>query len=98
MQSENITTTEASDTTAPTAPQLISPADDGYEFEYTLVNFEWDDVNDESLPITYQIWIDNNADFSSPEFVETSLQESHYSTVLLDGEYYWKVSSCRWSW
>ncbi|MFA6100871.1 MAG: pre-peptidase C-terminal domain-containing protein [Victivallaceae bacterium] len=54
------------------------------------VLFDWADV---SGATKYDIMVDNNADFSSPEF-EDLPGTSKASTLLADGTYYWKVQAC----
>ncbi|MHB9139066.1 MAG: FG-GAP repeat protein, partial [Victivallaceae bacterium] len=54
------------------------------------VLFDWSDVSGSTK---YDILVDNNADFSSPEF-EGLPGTSQASTVLADGTYYWKVQAC----
>ena len=40
----------------------------------------------------YELWVDNNQDFSSPEVLENVAGTTYTSTsVLVDGTYYWKV-------
>ena len=40
----------------------------------------------------YELWVDNNPDFSSPEILENIAGNTHTSTsALADGTYYWKV-------
>jgi hypothetical protein len=52
------------DATAPPAPSLVSPANGDNILDNTPT-FEWTSVTDPS-GVTYQIQIDDNADFSSP--------------------------------
>ena len=74
-------------------PQLIFPTDGGYIKEYDQVTFDWSNVSSPNSPVTYQLYIDNNETFGSPEVAETSLTESKFITSLEDGEYYWKVTA-----
>ena len=55
--------------------------------------FDWSDSSDAVGPVTYQLFVDNNNDFSSPIISQPSLTQSTYgpSQSLADGTYYWKV-------
>jgi hypothetical protein len=71
----------------PTRPILSAPANRTLTNDNTPI-FNW-------LPATngdtYQIQIDNNADFSSPEQDVTVGVESYIAGTLPDGRYYWRV-------
>ena len=76
------------DTDAPDAPTLLSPSD-GTKTNVASQTFDWSDVTDPS-GITYEIWIDNDSDFSSPENLE-NISNSQYDTTLADENYSWRV-------
>ena len=76
------------DTQAPPAPTLQSPSDGTLTNEPTQT-FDWSDVNDQS-GVTYEIWIDNDSNFSSPENLE-NVSVSQYTTTLADENYSWRV-------
>ena len=71
---------------------LVSPLN----AKFTLVNsptFVWMAVTDLSAPVTYEIQVDNNPDFSSPEISESGLAETTLGPVapLTPGVYSWRV-------
>ncbi len=76
------------DTDSPDAPTLLSPSD-GTKTNVASQTFDWSDVTDPS-GITYEIWIDNDSDFSSPENLE-NISNSQYDTTLADENYFWRV-------
>ncbi|MEW5766330.1 MAG: right-handed parallel beta-helix repeat-containing protein [bacterium] len=81
-------------------PSLVSPDDGTYTNDDTPF-FDWSDegsaYEDEGTgpsidKITYNIQIDNNIDFASPEVDEWTKVSSYVPTVALrDGTYYWRV-------
>jgi hypothetical protein len=76
------------DTTPPSAPALVSPTN-GLHVENTPV-LDWSDVADAK---SYEILVDNDADFSSPEIPVSDVSLSTYTpTITLgNGTYSWKV-------
>jgi hypothetical protein len=78
------------DTTPPSAPTLVSPTN-GLHVESTPV-FDWSDVADAE---SYEILVDNNADFASPEIQVSDVSLSTYTpTITLEnGTYSWKVQA-----
>ena len=74
--------------TPPDAPTLISPSN-GSTTANTTPTFSW---STSSGATQYQIQIDNNADFSSPEQDQT-LPGTNYTpaSALSDGTYNWRV-------
>ncbi len=79
------------DTIAPSAPSSSSPAD-GSSINDNTPLFDWSDSAD-ATAITYELLVDNNSDFSSPEILETGITASNFTatSALADGTYYWKV-------
>ena len=74
--------------TIPTAPTLVSPVS-GFVTNDPNVNLSWSEV---IFGTSYDVQVDNNADFSSPESTGTSISETSYLPAgLLDGKYYWRV-------
>ncbi|MBN2408059.1 MAG: hypothetical protein JXJ19_10235 [Elusimicrobia bacterium] len=76
----------------PDVPALVSPAD-GAEYDVdTGIELDWSDVNDKN-GVAYDIQIDNNSDFSSPEISADDLSLSEYTTItaLESGDYSWRV-------
>ena len=77
----------------PTTPELVSPENEEVMSDTTPF-FDWTESTDpDEDPITYELQVDNNAGFSSPEIQETSLLSSHYEAEqsLALGTYYWRV-------
>ena len=56
-------------------------------------NLDWDAVSEISLPVTYDVWVDNDPDFSSPIATATEITDDNYqvTTELDEGVYYWRV-------
>ncbi|MBI5360153.1 MAG: hypothetical protein HZA48_06170 [Planctomycetes bacterium] len=79
------------DKTAPTPPALESPLNNALTYN-TKPIFIWGESTDASV-ITYELQIDNNSDFASPELDITMLTEKTYTPVvsLNYGVYYWRV-------
>ena len=84
---------------APSKPALLLPEDDT-ETE-AQVYFDWGDVSDDSLPVTYALQVASSGDFTPSSIVleKTGLTESEYTVT--QGEklepaeeealYYWRV-------
>ena len=73
----------------PPAPVLVSPANASTTTTSTPT-FDWEDV---SGATQYELLVDNNSDFSSPE-INTTVSVSEYTVAakaLTDGTYYWKT-------
>ncbi len=79
------------DTTPPSVPTLISPANNTITTVSTP-NFDWSDVSDPS-GVKYQLQLSNNTNFSSTIMDLQNLTSSQYkiSTTLSNGTYYWRV-------
>jgi hypothetical protein len=81
------------DNALPSLPSLVSPAYGAHVITSTPT-LDWSDVTDAS-GVTYQLQVDNNADFSSLVVSKTSLTASGYTLTagetLLAGTYYWRV-------
>jgi hypothetical protein len=82
------------DTTPPGTPTALSPSNNEI-LNSKKPEFDWTDVSDPSTPVTYNLYVDDNQDFSSPLIQENSLSDSKYetSTPMADGVYYWAVSA-----
>jgi len=80
------------DTVPPAAPTLIWPAD-GENINENTPNLDWNAVSENSLPVTYDIWIDNDFDFSSPIVSATWITDDNYqvTTELAEGVWQWRV-------
>jgi len=75
----------------PEAPKLHSP--DNYATLTSLsIVFKWYEVIDESLPITYELQVDNNSSFESPVISLYNLQGTTCTVKINNnGLYYWRV-------
>lgn len=73
-------------------PTLITPSNGSIISDDTL-EFDWSDVNAASV---YELEVDNDSSFSSPEIDDENLSSSSYTATssLSDGIYYWRVR-CR---
>jgi hypothetical protein len=74
------------DSTPPLAPSLLTPANGAATVRRPW--FKWSAV---SGAVKYQIEVDNNADFSSPEFSATTNKITLQAKNLLARPYYWRV-------
>ena len=75
------------DITAPSSPSGLTPAVTG-----SSVALDWADATDATSGVKqYQVIVDNNADFSSPEYSASPLTSDATATGLTDGTYFWKV-------
>jgi PGF-pre-PGF domain-containing protein len=78
------------DTTPPPAPGLISP--ENTETNDDTPELQWETVNDLSLPVVYELQLDDDSDFSS--ILEENTSETNTYVVgqqLSPGRYYWRV-------
>ncbi|MBK9602334.1 MAG: hypothetical protein IPO36_10905 [Anaerolineales bacterium] len=71
----------------PATPTLVSPAYGALSRD-PAVTLTW---NAMSNAATYQVQVDNNSTFSSPEFDTTTPDTSILTTEFPDGVYYWRV-------
>jgi len=70
--------------------QPVGLAPDGGWLSTPAVALDWDEL---AGTATYDVYVDDNSDFSSPEFSETGLVVSGTTTsALADGHYYWRVT------
>jgi len=80
----------STDNTAPPAPALVSPSN-GAVLSDNTPTFDWTSVFDPS-GVTYDIQVDNDPSFSSPEVNVAGLISNTYtSPVLADENYSWRV-------
>ncbi|RLG57334.1 MAG: hypothetical protein DRN83_02140 [Hadesarchaea archaeon] len=72
-------------------PSLAAPADNSLTNDNTP-EFKWYEAVG---GVTYELQVDDNADFSSPEIHEDNLSARTYmaSTALPDGDYFWRVAA-----
>jgi predicted phage tail protein len=74
---------------APEVPELIRPVDDEIIETTTTLTLEWGSVE---FGDSYQVHVDNNSNFSSPEFDSSgSTTNRNVSDSLEQGFYYWRV-------
>ncbi len=69
-------------------PELREPIKGANENSST-VEFTWEN---ETQADYFEIWVDNDQDFSSPENIE-NFEDNHCPFTLSDGRYYWRVRS-----
>ncbi len=78
------------DDTAPPTPALVSPSN-GAVLSDSTPTFDWTSVSDPS-GVTYDIQVDNDPDFSSPEVNVAGLTDNTYTSPALAYENYsWRV-------
>ncbi|MFH1714570.1 MAG: FG-GAP-like repeat-containing protein [Elusimicrobiota bacterium] len=77
------------DTSAPSAPSLLTPADNA-ESNQTLVNFDWGDVTDDSGIDYYELELSTQSNFASIYFSSNPTTSQAYDT-LVENIYYWRV-------
>ncbi len=75
-----------SDTTPPPAPTLLRPADNAPVS--TRPTLQWTSIG---AAVMYQLEVDNNSDFSSPEFTSLKPNTSIRPSSLRKGVYFWRV-------
>ncbi len=73
------------DTKPPPAPALRSPANN---VTTTKTNFVWEKIDSATK---YQVDIDNNSDFSSPEWSSLRNSPAYQTYNLRRGNYYWRI-------
>ena len=76
-----------------TTPALFSPTSGGTGYS-TLIDFDWNVSTGGTSPYTYEIMVDNDLTFGSPDVNVTGINVSNYSytTGLTPATtYYWKV-------
>jgi len=80
------------DTTPPAKPTLVRPFN-GENINDNTPNLDWNPVSDISLPVTYDVWVDNDLDFSSPIAIATRITDDNYqvTTELAEGVWHWRV-------
>jgi len=80
------------DITVPATPTLLGPADGTVTTDSTPT-FRWTAVIDVSMPVTYELQVDNDAGFGSPEINISRLADNTYTPTiaLADENYSWRV-------
>jgi len=76
----------------PSTPELIEPENES-EITNTTPFFDWTDSTDpENDTVSYELLVDNDSDFSSPEINESTPESEYTSSEELELDtYYWKV-------
>ena len=75
------------DVTAPSAPATLTRTVTG-----NSIVLDWADALDATSGVKqYEIQVDNNSNFSSPEYSATSVVSNATAAGLADGTYFWKV-------
>lgn len=74
------------DTSPPVSPGLISPVNDANI--RARLKFSWSKIQDATR---YQVEIDNNSDFSSPEWSAIRSEPSYQILTFRSGRYFWRV-------
>jgi len=82
------------DTLPPPAPTPIWPAN-GENMNDNTPNLDWNSVNDNSSPVLYRVWVDNNLDFSSIDRDSGWITADQWevTSALADGVWYWRVQA-----
>ena len=87
-------TTGVVDARPPNAPAPLSPANGTSTTDWRLT-FEWSEVQDvgSARPVTYELQVDNNVNFGSPEVDAPGLTGTTFTstTELAPGIYAWRV-------
>jgi hypothetical protein len=87
------------ESTPPPVPELAEPAENTKT--EAQVHFDWRDVTDPSLPVTYVLQVASNRSFSSVVLEEKGLSGSEYAlaedeqlpSVKKEAPYYWRVKA-----
>jgi hypothetical protein len=87
------------ETTAPAIPQQSLPY--GSSKPEQPVTFDWADVTDASMPVTYSLQVAKDADYGNLVINKTGLADSEYTltdaeeldSVSKDSPYYWRVKA-----
>jgi|GEM_PF-450239 len=90
---QNTQSMQEPDTFPPTTPQLLSPQNNSSTEDSTPL-FDWSDASDLSGSVSYEIQIDDNENFSSPEVHQQGLMVSQFEPcvpLLRNNTYYWRV-------
>jgi PGF-pre-PGF domain-containing protein len=81
------------DTTPPPIPAIVFPPD-GHLTTDATPSFDWSDISDPS-GVTYELVIDNDADFDSPILEKRGIEKSSYTLsadeALPKDTYFWRV-------
>ncbi|UCF07856.1 MAG: PQQ-binding-like beta-propeller repeat protein, partial [Thermoplasmata archaeon] len=78
----------------PYPPQLYSPLNTQV-ITSSSPRFDWSDAHDlDGHIVSYEIMIDDNSDFGSPEYSQIDITDTHYfPPSISDGTYFWHVKA-----
>ena len=81
------------DTLGPAAPAITAPAS-GENLSDNTPDISWSAVSENSSPVLYRVWIDNNSNFSTPENDSGWINVLTYTSgYLQDNLYYLRVAA-----
>ncbi len=75
---------------------LLTPTNGNTSIRTRRPEFTWSGSDGDSDSLTYNIWIDDNSDFSSPAIDGVETQDQNYtptSDLELDTQYFWRVQA-----
>lgn len=79
------------DTTPPSVPVLVSPADGALVFT-PMMPLDWNDSTDNlSGVVNYDVQVDDDPAFGSPDWTGTVVPSNATTAALADGIWYWRV-------
>lgn len=93
-EANGIVTTEATEpeSIAPLPPPTLLSPSNGTITNDNTVDLDWSDVTDPLIPVQYQVQVDDNNDFSSPEYDSGWINVSNVTSLpLADNTYYWRA-------
>ena len=80
------------DTTPPAEPTLAWPVD-GANISDNAPNLDWEDVEENTLPVLYQVFISDNSEFPYENRTSPWVENDNWivSPALPEGVWYWRV-------
>jgi len=80
------------DTTPPAEPTLAWPVD-GRNISDNAPNLDWEDVEENTLPVLYQVFISDNSEFPYENRTSPWVENDNWivSPALPEGVWYWRV-------
>ena len=87
-ENESAVWTFVIDTIPPGEPTLLAP-DNGGTVRDSTPTFDWSSATD---AVEYELWVDDDSDFSLPEILENISTDAYTPALdLPDGNYFWRV-------